>query len=112
MPDHFAVIDVGSNAMRLQIAAVDQLKQYRVVEQERQSVRLGHEVFQTGKWTPQAAAAALKVLGDFRALSDRYRIKAMRAVATSALREASDGKTFVRRARKAGIPLEIIAEED
>jgi exopolyphosphatase/guanosine-5'-triphosphate,3'-diphosphate pyrophosphatase len=112
MPDHFAVIDVGSNAMRLQIAAVDQLKQYRVVEQERQSVRLGHEVFQTGKLNPKAAEAALKVLGDFRALSDRYRIKAMRAVATSALREASDGKTFVRRARKAGVPLEIVAEED
>jgi exopolyphosphatase/guanosine-5'-triphosphate,3'-diphosphate pyrophosphatase len=112
MPDHFAVIDVGSNAMRLQVAAVDHLKHYRVVEQERQSVRLGHEVFQTRKLNPKVADAALKVLNDFRALSDRYRVKAVRAVATSALREASDGKTFVRRARQAGIPLEIISEED
>jgi exopolyphosphatase/guanosine-5'-triphosphate,3'-diphosphate pyrophosphatase len=112
MPDHFAVIDVGSNAMRLQIAAVDHPKHYRVVEQERQSIRLGHEVFQTHKLNPKVADAALKVLGDFRALSDRYRVKAICAVATSALREASDGKAFVRRARKVGIPLEVISEED
>ncbi len=112
MPDHFAVIDVGSNAMRLQIAAVDHPKHYRVVEQERQSIRLGHEVFQTRKLNPKAAEAALKVLSDFRALCDRYRVKAIRAVATSALREASDGKVFVRRARKAGIPLEILSEEE
>jgi exopolyphosphatase/guanosine-5'-triphosphate,3'-diphosphate pyrophosphatase len=112
MPDHFAVVDVGSNAMRLQIAAVDHPKYYRIVEQERQSVRLGHEVFQTRKLNPKVADAALKVLGEFRTLSDRYRVKAMRAVATSALREASDGGSFVRRARKAGIPLEILSGEE
>jgi len=112
MPDHFAVVDVGSNAMRLQIAAVDHPKQYRVLEQERQPVRLGHDVFRTGKLDPRTADAALKVLGDFRALADRYRVKAIRAVGTSALREARDGKAFVRRARKSGIPLEVISEED
>jgi exopolyphosphatase/guanosine-5'-triphosphate,3'-diphosphate pyrophosphatase len=112
MPDHFAVVDVGSNAMRLQVAAVDHPKQYRVLEQERQSVRLGHGVFVTGKLDPKAADAALKALADFRALADRYRVKKMRAVGTSALREARDGKAFVRRARNAGIPLEVLSEED
>jgi len=112
MPEHFAVVDVGSNAMRLQIAAVDHPKQYRVLEQERQSVRLGHGVFLTGKLDPKVADAALKALGDFRALADRYRVKKIRAVATSALREARDRKAFVRRARNAGIPLEVLSEED
>jgi len=112
MPEHFAVVDVGSNAMRLQIAAVDHPKQYRVLEQERQSVRLGHGVFLTGKLDPKVADAALKALGDFRVLADRYRVKKIRAVATSALREAGDRKVFVRRARNAGIPLEVLSEED
>jgi exopolyphosphatase/guanosine-5'-triphosphate,3'-diphosphate pyrophosphatase len=112
MPEHFAVVDVGSNAMRLQVAAVDHPKQYRVLEQERRSVRLGHGVFLTGRLDPKVADAALKVLGDFRALADRYHVKRMRAVATSALREARDGKAFVRRARREGIPLEVLSEED
>jgi exopolyphosphatase/guanosine-5'-triphosphate,3'-diphosphate pyrophosphatase len=112
MLDHFAVVDVGSNAIRLQIAAVEHPKQYRILEQERQSIRLGHEVFQSRKLNPKVAEAALKALGDFRALSDRYRVKAMRAVATSALREAADGRAFVRRAHNAGIPLEVLSEED
>jgi exopolyphosphatase/guanosine-5'-triphosphate,3'-diphosphate pyrophosphatase len=112
MPDHFAVVDVGSNALRLQIAAVDHPKQYRVLEQERQPVRLGHDVFQIGKLNPRAADGAVKVLSDFRALADRYRVKDIRAVGTSALREAADSKAFVRRARRAGIPLEVISEQD
>jgi exopolyphosphatase/guanosine-5'-triphosphate,3'-diphosphate pyrophosphatase len=112
MPDHFAVVDVGSNAMRFQIAAVEHPKRYRVLEQDRQPVRLGHDVFRTGRLNPRTADAALKVLSDFKALADQHRVKAIRAVGTSALREAADGSAFVRRARKAGTPLEIVSEEE
>ena len=112
MSDHFAVIDVGSNAMRCQVAVVDHPKHYRVLEQERQPVRLGRDVFNTGKLNPQSADAALKVLFDFRKLADRFRVKAIRAVGTSALREASDGRSLIRRAAKLGVPLEILSEED
>src|SRR5919106_2936056 len=110
--DHFAVVDVGSNAMRFQVAAVDQPKRYRVLEQDRQPVRLGHNVFQTGRLNPPTVDTALKALADFKALADRYRVKAIRAVGTSALREASDAKAFVRRAASAGIPLEVLSEQD
>ena len=112
MSDHFLVADVGSNAMRLQIAAVDHPKHYRVVEQDRQAVRLGHDVFTTGKLNARTVAAALQVLQDFKTLADRHRVKAIRAVATSAIREASDGKLFIKKAHKIGIPLEVISEEE
>jgi exopolyphosphatase/guanosine-5'-triphosphate,3'-diphosphate pyrophosphatase len=112
MADHFMVVDVGSNAMRCQVAAVEHPRRYRVLEQDRQPVRLGHDVFTTGKLNPTTVEAALKVLADFKAMANQYRVKTIRAVGTSALREASDGKTFVRRARKAGIPLELLSEED
>ncbi len=112
MADHFAVVDVGSNALRLQIAAVDHPKRYRVLEQDRQPVRLGHDVFQTGKLNPNAVSAALTVLSDFKGMTDKYHVKAIRAVGTSALREASDGKSFLRRAQRAGIPLETLSEQD
>lgn len=112
MAEHFAAVDVGSNAMRCQIAAVDHPKHYRVLEQDRQPVRLGRDVFRTGKLNPATSDAALKTLAEFKALADRFRVKAIRAVGTSALREASDGKSFLSRARKLGVPLEILSEED
>ena len=112
MAQHFAVIDVGSNAMRCQVAVVDQAKHYRVLEKVRQPVRLGRDVFQTGKLNPQAVDAALKVLADFKKLADRFRVKSIRAVGTSALREASDSRTFIRRAAKIGIALEILSEDE
>jgi exopolyphosphatase / guanosine-5'-triphosphate,3'-diphosphate pyrophosphatase len=112
MPDHFAVVDVGSNAMRCQIAAVQHPKHYHVLEQERQPVRLGHNVFQTGKLDPHTVDAALKVLADFKSTAERYRVKAIKAVGTSALREASDAKAFLKKARSIGIPLEVISEEE
>ena len=112
MAQHFAVIDVGSNAMRCQVAVVDKPKHYRVIEQDRQPVRLGHDVFKTGKLNPETVEAAIKVLGDFKKLADRFHVKAIRAVGTSALREASDSRAFIKRAAKIGIPLEVLSEED
>jgi exopolyphosphatase/guanosine-5'-triphosphate,3'-diphosphate pyrophosphatase len=112
MPEHFAVIDVGSNAMRWQIAAVDHPKHYRVLAQDRQPVRLGREVFQTGKLNAQSVDAALKVFKDFKSATDRYRVKAMRAAGTSALREASDSQKFLRKAQSLGVPLEVVSEKD
>jgi exopolyphosphatase/guanosine-5'-triphosphate,3'-diphosphate pyrophosphatase len=112
MADNFAVIDVGSNAIRWQVAAVDHPKHYRVVAQERRPIRLGREVFQTGRLSPKSAEAALKALSDFRAVADRYRAKAVRAVGTSALREASDRRGFLKRAHALGVPLETLPEEE
>ena len=112
MSDHFAVIDVGSNAIRWQIAAVDHPKHYRIVQQERQPVRLGHEVFRTGKLDARAEDAALRVFQDFRSAADRHKVKAIRAAGTSALREASDSRRFIRRAKEAGVPLEALSEQD
>jgi exopolyphosphatase/guanosine-5'-triphosphate,3'-diphosphate pyrophosphatase len=112
MANHFAVIDVGSNAMRWQVAAVDHPKHYRVLAQDRQPVRLGREVFQTGRLNPQSAEAALKVIAEFKTIADRYRVKAIRAVGTSAMREASDRRSFLKRARALGVPLEVLPEEE
>ena len=112
MEDHFGVLDVGTNAIKFQIAVVDQPKRYHVIEQDRRPVRLGHNVFHAGRLDGPTAAAALKVFSEFRSLADRYRVKAVRAVGTSALRAASDGKSFLCQAHKLGVPVEVLSEED
>lgn len=112
MPSTFAVIDAGSNAIRLQIASVEQPSVYRIVEQDRRPVRLGHGVFQTGALDPESRVDALETLKRFKSMADKHGAKAIRAVATSAMREAKDSATFIKEAAGLGISLEILSEDD
>ena len=111
MPTTFAVIDAGSNAIRLQIASVDQPGTYRVVEQDRRPVRLGHGVFETGALDPQSRADALDALKRFKNTADKHGAKSIRAVATSAMREAKDGAAFIKDAAALGLTLEVLSED-
>jgi exopolyphosphatase/guanosine-5'-triphosphate,3'-diphosphate pyrophosphatase len=112
MPTNFAVIDAGSNAIRLQIASVEQPGTYRIVEQDRRPARLGHKVFETGALDPESRSEALDALKRFKNVADRNNVSSIRAIATSAMREARDGAAFIDDVSKLGITLEILSEED
>src|SRR5580698_5885270 len=122
----FAAIDVGSNALRLRIIEAsapshrpkDQLallpdreaaENWRDVATVRAPVRLGAEVFVTGRLAPASIGQACDALRDFRAEMDRTKVDAYRAIATSAVREAKNGATLIERARReAGVEIETI----
>ncbi len=122
----FAAIDVGSNALRLRVVEAtapsqtprDQLpllpdregvEPWRDVTSLRASVRLGAEVFVSGRLAPASIGQACDALRSFREEMDRLKVDAYRAIATSAVREAKNGATLVERARReAGIELEAI----
>jgi exopolyphosphatase/guanosine-5'-triphosphate,3'-diphosphate pyrophosphatase len=122
----FAAIDVGSNALRLRMveaaapshAPKDQLallpdhaapSAWRDLATLRSAVRLGSEVFVSGRLAPASIGQACHALREFRAEMDRVKVDAYRAIATSAVREAKNGATLVERARReAGIELESI----
>ena len=111
MPTTFAAIDVGSNAIRLQIASVDQPGTYRVIELDRRPVRLGHGGFETGALDPDSRTEALEALKRFRNIADKHSAKTIRAVATSAMREAKDGPAFIKEAAALGVNLEVLSGE-
>jgi exopolyphosphatase/guanosine-5'-triphosphate,3'-diphosphate pyrophosphatase len=117
----FAAIDVGSNAMRLRIVEAERPKNdasqldlvaftgWREIASQRAPVRLGSEVFLTGKLTHGSISAACAALKEFKNAMEEARVDAYRAVATSAVREASNALTLVERARReAAIELEVI----
>jgi exopolyphosphatase/guanosine-5'-triphosphate,3'-diphosphate pyrophosphatase len=120
----FAALDLGSNALRLRIveaqagiAGREQLSLlpeggqigWREVVSLRAPVRLGSEVFLTGKLAAASIGQATGALREFRQAMDDAKVDAYRATATSAVREASNGTTLVERARReAGIELEVI----
>jgi exopolyphosphatase/guanosine-5'-triphosphate,3'-diphosphate pyrophosphatase len=120
----FAAIDVGSNALRLRIIEAsapspkaqlallperDGADVWRDVATVRAPVRLGTEVFLSGRLTPGSIGQACDALRNFRAEMDRAKVDAYRAIATSAVREAKNGATLVERARReAGVEVETI----
>jgi exopolyphosphatase/guanosine-5'-triphosphate,3'-diphosphate pyrophosphatase len=112
MGEFFAAADIGSNALRFQLAEVEKPGSYRIIEQDREPIRLGHQVFQNGLLSKESAEPALQALQRFRKSADRYGVKEFRAVATSALREASNAELFVTRAKDTGVPLEVISGEE
>jgi exopolyphosphatase/guanosine-5'-triphosphate,3'-diphosphate pyrophosphatase len=103
-------IDVGSNAIRLRIVErSDGDDTVRQVTSARAPVRLGRDVFRSGRLSKATLDDATLALTDFRAKMDREGVASYRAVATSATRDASNGTELVLRAeREADIELETI----
>ncbi len=127
----FAAIDVGSNALRLRIIeasaprrplsspqldllppspqAPERAPAWTDIAAERAAVRLGSDVFVSGKLSPNSIGQACAALREFRNVIDNANVDVYRAVATSAVREAKNGATLAERARReAGIELEVI----
>ena len=105
-----AVVDLGSNATRLQIAQVDALGRTHVLAEDRAAVRLGEQVFRTGRLSAAAIARTALALERFAKLAQRAGAEEVRAVATSAVREASNRAALVRTVRNhAGLNLEVIS---
>src|SRR5260221_11580769 len=118
----FAAIDVGSNALRLRVVeasapsprvkgqvALTPEGLWRDLATLRSPVRLGAEVFVSGRLAPASIGQACDALREFRQEMDRWKVDAYRAIATSAVREAKNGGTLVERARReAGVELEAV----
>jgi exopolyphosphatase/guanosine-5'-triphosphate,3'-diphosphate pyrophosphatase len=108
-PLDVASIDTGSNAIRLLAARFTGPGRWTPLLETRIPVRLGHQVFLRGKLAPEAMDAAVRAFVQFREELDRLGIEDLRAVATSAVREAQNGPILVERIlRESGIRLEII----
>ncbi len=104
-----AAIDVGTNAVRLEIARPLPDGAIETLHQERDPVRPGEGVFRTGSIPPEVADRLLSTLRRYEALCRRYRAR-VRAVATSAIREAHNGREIVKRVRaEAGLDLQVVS---
>lgn len=105
-----AAIDVGTNSVHMVIAEVRRGGRIDVVDRMKEMVRLGHDVFRTGRMTAGSMALATRTLGTFGRLARARGVERVRAVATSAVREARNGEEFVERLRReAKLPVRIIS---
>lgn len=115
---NIAAIDIGSNGARLLIKNFDdnapassRIKKQLFV---RIPLRLGKDVFALGKISKERQRMMMHMMKGFKQFMELYNVEHFRACATSAMRDAENGKKVMRRIEKeTGIKLEIIpgAEE-
>jgi exopolyphosphatase/guanosine-5'-triphosphate,3'-diphosphate pyrophosphatase len=92
-----AAIDVGSGSIRMVIAQVSPDGKIEVLENLERAARLGQDSFRRGRLTPGTMRAAIAILRDYRRVLDLYSVQSVRAVATSAVREAANAEAFLDR---------------
>jgi exopolyphosphatase / guanosine-5'-triphosphate,3'-diphosphate pyrophosphatase len=108
-----AAIDVGTNTIRLTVAEVEPDGTYRVLDEEREMVRLGEHLDRTGRLSDEAIERALTAIGKMKAIADGFEVTEIRAIATSAVREAANGAAFTREVlRRHKVRIDVISGDE
>ncbi|MGE0632271.1 MAG: Ppx/GppA family phosphatase [Pseudobdellovibrionaceae bacterium] len=107
-----AAIDLGTNSFLCLIAEVENGRILSVIDDHAKVVRLGQGVHQSRAFHPDALQRADVCLGEFRKTIDKYGVKKVRAVATSAARDAKNGSEFFAICERYKIDVNVISGEE
>ncbi|MBA3341645.1 MAG: Ppx/GppA family phosphatase [Gemmatimonadaceae bacterium] len=108
-----AAIDIGSNSIRQIIADVSPVGSIRVVDEMKAAPRLGAGIDTTGKLSEVSIQNAIAALARMAALARHQGARRIEVVATSAVRDASNGKVFIDLVRReTGLHVRVLHGED
>lgn len=112
-----AAIDIGSNAARLLISEASVYKggnvDFTKLNLLRVPLRLGIDVFDKGYITEERKKHLIETMKAYKLLMDIYKVEAMKACATSAMRDATNGKELIEEVlKKTGIKIHIISGQE
>ncbi len=115
--EKYGAVDIGSNAIRLLVVSVIEQEGkdtlFKKTSLVRVPIRLGAEVFLEGKISDNSANRMVDAMTAFRLLMKTHNISRFRACATSAMREASNGRVIAEMIEKrSGIAINIIDGND
>ena len=112
----YAAIDIGTNAARLLVGEVmskDQSFFIKKISYTRIPLRLGEDVFESGKVSKNKIDDFLKTMQAFKLISEIFDVQEVRAVSTSAMREATNADKIIDSIKEeTGIKLEIISGDE
>jgi exopolyphosphatase / guanosine-5'-triphosphate,3'-diphosphate pyrophosphatase len=107
-----AAIDIGSNAIRLQVSntiTFDNSIHFKKIEYVRFPLRLGQDVFSTGKISEERKMKFKKLMKSFMLLLELYEVDYYMACATSAMRESANGPQIVKEVEEeTGLKIKVI----
>ncbi|HEY3355515.1 MAG TPA: Ppx/GppA phosphatase family protein [Polyangia bacterium] len=111
-PARVCTIDIGSNSARSLIVDATGPDQYRILNDERITTRLGEAVASSGFLSEAAMARTLDAIAKLLTIARGHGVEITRAVTTSAVRDARNREDFLGRIRERhGLELEIIDGE-
>src|SRR6185369_14475317 len=91
-----AAIDIGTNSIRCIVAEATKEGKFKVLDDEKVTVRLGENLSQTGVISTEAAERATEAARRFRKILAGFKVASVEAVATSAVRIAGNGRELVQ----------------
>ena len=107
-----AAIDIGSNAIRFQVSSIlDNGKRilFKKLEYVRFPLRLGHDVFSSGRISNRSLEKFKKLMKAYKLLIELYEVDDYMFCATSAMRESENGAILVKEVQdELGIKINII----
>jgi exopolyphosphatase/guanosine-5'-triphosphate,3'-diphosphate pyrophosphatase len=111
--NRIAAIDIGTNSIRGLVVEVDRNGKFRVLDDEKATVRLGEGLTRDGAISAAAWDRAMEALERMCKIFAGYGVKAIEAVATSAVRKAANGGSFVQAiAGTMGVEVQVISGEE
>lgn len=111
--NRLAAIDIGTNSIRCIVVEVDKSGKFRVLDDEKATVRLGEGIIRDGAISEAGWQRAMETLSRMKKIIDGYGVAGIETVATSAVRRASNGEAFVRAvAENIGLRIEVISGEE
>lgn len=111
-PRDAAVIDIGSNSIRLVLYRLEGRSIWTIYN-EKVLAGLGRDLSRTGRLSVAGRATALTALRRFRAVLDSLSTDSIQTVATAAVREAEDGHEFLREVkRETGLSVRILSGDE
>lgn len=110
---NIGVVDIGSNSVHLVIGEYYNNEYFQIIDDVKVNVRLNDGLAETGELQKDRMAFGLETLAMYRSMCDAYGIEKVIAVATAAVRKASNGKEYAEQIKKeTGFDVEIIPGED
>ncbi len=109
-----AAIDVGTNSIHMVVVQINpSLPSFKIISAEKDTVRLGERCQETGQLTPEAMKRSLSALKRCQELARGMNVEEILAVATSAVREAPNGREFLAQVEaELGLKIDLISGEE
>ncbi len=107
-----AIIDLGSNSIRMSVYRIDNSRKINEIKRVRETVRLSEGMGLENKITEKAMQRTLETLVGFKAIAEKFSCSKIIAIATAAVRRAVNREEFLNRANSEGVCFRVLSEEE